>query len=155
MSKFHAIELAITLATRQRDALAQKHAQAIRSLEFGKNQLAQLTGYAADTDARWSTGGTAVGLSGELIRHHYQFMDRLQNAVQMQTGVLTNLEAQVQAAHKALLQAEYKLAGFGKVLQSRKAEHEGVLARREQRMTDEFAAQRHARNGAVRIGETV
>lgn len=155
MSKFHAIELAIALATRQRDALAQKHAQAIRNLEFGKSQLLQLTGYAADTDARWSTGGTAVGLSGELIRHHYQFMERLQSAVQMQTGVLANLEAQVDTAHQALLQAEYKLAGFGKVLNTRKAQQEGVLARREQRMTDEFAAQRHARNGAVRIGETV
>jgi flagellar FliJ protein len=155
MSKFHAIELAIALATRQRDALALKHAQSIRNLNFGKDQLAQLTGYAADTDVRWTTGGTAVALSAELIRHHYQFMDRLQNAVQMQTGVLANLEVQVLAAHKALLQAEYKLAGLEKVLSARKTQHIGVLARREQRMTDEFAAQRHARTGAPRLGETL
>ena len=47
MSKFHAIELAIALAIRQRDALALKHAQATRNLNFGKSQLVQLTGYAA------------------------------------------------------------------------------------------------------------
>jgi flagellar FliJ protein len=155
MSKFHAIELAIALAIRQRDALALKHAQTIRNLNFGKSQLVQLTGYAADTDARWSAGGTAVALSAELIRHHYQFMERLQSAVQMQTGVLANLEAQVAAAHKVLLTAEYKLAGLENVLKSRKLQHAGVLARREQLTTDEFAALRHARNGAPRLGETV
>lgn len=156
MSKFHAIELAIQLATRQRDALAQKHAQAQRNLDFGKNQLTQLQGYAADTDARWAAGGgAAVALSAELIRHHYQFMERLQSAVQMQQGVLAGLETQVKNAHNALLQVEYKLAGFGKVLQSRQMQHEGVLARREQRMTDEFASQRHARSGVPRLGETV
>ena len=156
MSKFHAIELAMELATRQRDAMAQKYAQAQRNLDFGKNQLAQLEGYAADTDSRWAAGGgAAVALSAELIRHHYQFMERLQSAVQMQKGVLAGLEAQLQAAHKALLQAEYKLAGLGTVLKARKLQHEGVLARREQRMTDEFASQRHARSGAPRLGETV
>lgn len=156
MSKFHAIALAIDMATRQRDALAQKHAQAQRNLDFGKNQLAQLQGYAADTDARWAAGGgAAVALSAELIRHHYQFMERLQGAVQMQIGVLAGLEAQVQAAHKALLQAEFKLAGFGKVLKARQLQHEAVLERREQRMTDEFASQRHARSGIPRLGETV
>ncbi len=154
MSEFHAIELAIVVATRKRDALAQKHAQAIRNLDFGKSQLSQLTGYAADTDARWSVGGSAVALSAELVRHHYQFMERLQNAVQMQLGVLANLEAQVAAAQLALLQAQCKLSGFDKVLQSRRARQAGVVARREQRITDEFAAQRLARTGAPRLGET-
>jgi flagellar FliJ protein len=155
MSKFHTIELAIALATRQRDALALKHAQAIRNLNLGKSQLVQLTGYAADTDARWSAGGTAVALSAELIRHHYQFMERLQSAVQMQTGVLANLKKQVDTAHQVLLQAEYKLAGLESVLKSRKLQHVGLLARREQRTTDEFAALLHTRNGAPRLGETV
>jgi len=156
MSKFHAIELAIQVATRQRDALAQKHAQAIRNLDFGKNQLSQLESYAADTDVRWSAGGGSVALSAELLRHHYSFMERLQGAVQMQTGVLTNLQAQVSLAHKALLQAEYRLAGFGAVLDARKARHAHVQARREQRITDEFASLRHTQNGAERrLGESV
>lgn len=155
MSSFHAIALAIDLATRQRDGQAQKLAQVLRNVAVANDQMAQLTGYAADTDARWTAGGSVVGLSAELIRHHCQFMDRLQGAVQLQRGVIADLEAQVGTTRQALLQAEYRLAGLNKVLQSRKAQHANQLARREQRMTDEFAAQRHARNGAARLGETI
>ena len=36
MPQFRALELAIELATRQRDAQARKHAQAIRNLELLK-----------------------------------------------------------------------------------------------------------------------
>ena len=145
MSKFRAFELAIELATRQRDALAQQHAQAKRTLAHAKDQLAQLEGYAQDTDTRW-IGSAMPALSGELIRHHYQFVDRLQQAVQMQQGVLVNLGHQVVLAHKALLQGEFRLAGLQQVLATRQLAAQKVVQRREQRQTDEFAALRHIQN---------
>ncbi len=143
MSKFHAIELAITVASRRRDALAKDYAQAIRNLDFGKGQLAQLEGYAADTDARW-VGSHQSALSGELVRHHYQFVDRLQQAVQMQHSAIGSLEGQCEAARQALLQAEFRLAGLQQVLDRRMAAAQLAQHRREQRATDEFAALRHA-----------
>jgi flagellar FliJ protein len=148
MPKFRALELAIEQATQQRDGQARKHAQAQRTLQFAHGQLAQLQNYSNDTDSRW-VGGTAVDLSVELIKHHYQFMDRLQNAVTMQQGVIETMERQVAAAHQVLLQAEYRLAGFKNVLKSRRAAQGVVEQRREQRVTDEFAAMRHARGGAT------
>jgi flagellar FliJ protein len=148
MPQFRALELAITQATQQRDAQARKHAQAQRTLQFAHGQLDQLQNYSNDTDARW-IGGQAVDLSVELIKHHYQFMDRLQNAVTMQQGVIETMERQVAAAHQVLLQAEYRLAGFKNVLKSRHAALDVVQRRREQRVTDEFAAMRHARGGAT------
>lgn len=149
MPKFHAIQLAIDLATRTRDDLAQKHAQAARNLDFAKGQLQQLQGYVGETDQRLLTSG-AVSLAPELIRHHYQFMDRLQQAVTMQEGVIANLDRQLDVAHKALLQGEFKLAGLKQVLKQRRAEMQVRENRREQRATDEFAAVRHIHQSAAR-----
>jgi flagellar FliJ protein len=148
MSKFRALELAIEQATQQRDARARSHAQVVQTLQHAREQLAQLSNYSNDTDARW-IGGHAVNLSVELVKHHYQFMERLQSAVTMQQGVIAGQEAQSQAAHQALLQAEYRLAGFKQVLKTRRAALAVVQQRREQRVTDEFAATRHAQSAAT------
>ena len=94
MPKFRALELAIEQATQQRDGQARLHAQAIRARDHAKAQLSQLENYATDTDSRW-IGGNAINMSVELVKHHYQFMDRLQNAVTMQHGVISNLEQQL------------------------------------------------------------
>lgn len=152
MPQFRALELAIEQATQQRDGQARKHAQAQRTLQFAHGQLDQLRNYSNDTDARW-VGGHDLGLSVETLKHHYQFMDRLQNAVSMQHGVIANLERQLAAAHQTLLQAEYRLAGFKQLIKTRRAALGLVQQRREQRATDEFAAMRHARNSAARALE--
>jgi flagellar FliJ protein len=152
MPKFRALELAIEQATQQRDAQARKHAQAQKTLQFAQGQLQQLQSYSNDTDARW-IGGHAVNLSVELIRHHYQFMDRLQQAASQQQGVIANLERQLAGAHQVLLQAEYRLAGFKQVLKGRRAEQLVVQKRREQRATDEFAAMSHFRARAAQTTE--
>jgi flagellar FliJ protein len=144
MPKFRALALAIEQATQQRDTQARQHAQAQKTLQFAQGQLQQLQSYASDTDARW-TGGQAFQLSVELIRHHYQFMDRLQHAASQQQGVIAKLERQLAGAHQLLLQAEYRLAGFKQVLKGRRAEQQVLQQRREQRATDEFAAMSHFR----------
>ena len=149
MSKFRALELAIDQATRQRDAQARKQAQAQRGLQFAQEQLAQLENYSKDIDTRW-IDGRAVNLSGELIKHHYQFMERLQGAVTLQQGVVENLESQLGVVHQAVLQAEYRLAGIQSVLKARLGALGLVQQRRDQRVTDEFAAMLHARRGANR-----
>ena len=153
MNPFRALELAIELATRQRDAQARKHAQTVRNLEFAKNQLAQLEGYAGETDARW-VSGSLHQISSEMVHHHYQFRARLQNAVDLQQGVIANSRTQMEHAHVLLMQAESKLAGLRQVLAGRHAAVQQQQHRREQRITDEFAAQRYAqRAGASTFGE--
>jgi flagellar FliJ protein len=152
MPKFRALELAIEQATQQRDDKARRHAQAQKTLQFAHGQLNQLQNYSNDTDARW-VGGQAVDLSVELIKHHYQFMDRLQHAVNQQQGVIANLERQLQSAHQVLLQAEYRLAGFQKLLKSRRVELQHKQARREQRVSDEFAALSYIRGRAAQTME--
>lgn len=152
MSKFRALELAIEQATQQRDAQARRHAQAQKTLHFAQGQLDQLQNYSKDTDARW-VDGKSINLSVELVKHHYQFMDRLLHAVTQQQGVIANLQRQLDGAHQALLQAEYRLAGFKQLLKARSAEQLLQQHRREQRATDEFAAMSHFRARAAQTRE--
>lgn len=155
MSQLKSILLAIELATRRRDELAKAASNARNSLGFAQGQMAQLQGYAEDTDARF-IGSSTVVLSAELIRHHYQFVGRLQQAIALQTGALAQSGRQVELADKDLLQAEFRLAGLNHVLKTRQAELELTQKRREQRVTDEFASMQHARAKAqLKSGETI
>lgn len=148
MSELRSIQLAIGLAESQRDELALVQARAQRSLDAAQEQMQQLQGYASDTDTRW-IGGASITRSTELIRHHYQFMERLQQAIEMQRGVLVKLTQQLELERQAVLQAEFRLSGLNQILKTRKA---GLLLKqrkREQQQTDEFAALQHSRIKAL------
>ncbi len=144
MSELRSIHLAIELATRQRDELVQAKARAAQNMRGAQNQMLQLQSYANDTDARW-IGSAAVARSAALVGHHYQFMDRLQQAIGMQQGFLENMEQQLEVARQALLQAEIRLSGLNQILKSRQAALLLKQRKREQQQTDEFAALLHAR----------
>lgn len=145
MFELRSVLLAIEHASMRRDALAKVAAKVERNLQFAQQQLAHLSGYAADTDSRW-TGSVARELSAELIRHQYQFMDRLQQAISLQAGVIEGAERQVAMARANLLQAEFRLSGLNQILKVRKAKLLQGQRVREQRLTDEFASMQHARN---------
>ncbi len=148
MSALKGVLLAIELATLQRDELTKAVVRMERNLGFARGQMAQLQGYAADTDARW-TGSASRGISLELVRHQYQFMDRLQQAIAMQSGVIANAERQVELAKANVLRAEFRLSGLNQILKTRQTALLCTKKRRDQRHTDEFAAMQHARNRAL------
>ena len=152
MSELRSIQLAIELAESQRDELALVQARAQRSLGAAQEQMLQLQGYASDTDTRW-IGGASITRSTELIRHHYQFMERLQQAIEMQRGVLAKLEHQLELERQAVLQAEFRLSGLNQILKSRKASLLLKQKKRDQQQTDEFAALLHSRNRALKRQE--
>lgn len=151
MSELRSIVLAIELATRKRDELAKVLVRVEKTLQFAQSQMNQLEGYAAETDARWISSGSE-GRSVELMRHHYQFTERLQHAIGLQSGVIANSGMHVETAKKMLLQAEYRLTGLNQVLNKRQSQLALGERRREQRQTDEFAAMLHARK--TRIANT-
>lgn len=151
---FHGLQLAINLAERQRDERAQALARVQRQVQMGTQQLEQLQNYAKDTDARW-TQGQHTALSPELLRHHYQFVDRLQHAMGMQDGVIANLSGQESQCRAALVQAEMRLSSLKQVLEKRKLSLVVAEQRREQGHTDEMAAIMHARRlAAAHLEET-
>jgi flagellar FliJ protein len=89
-----------------------------------------------------------MALSSELIRHHYQFVERLQHAIGMQDGVIANLVRQENQCRAALMQAEMRVSGLKQVLEKRKLLLVAAEQRREQGRMDEMAALVYARRAA-------
>ncbi|GAB4211773.1 MAG: hypothetical protein Fur007_02780 [Rhodoferax sp.] len=144
MSAHRALELAIDRATRIRDdALAQLR-QVLAAQHTAHDQMQQLQQYAHETEQRWIVGAQRR-TSPELLHHHYQFMDRLNQAIGLQTGALTQVDQRVLVARDALLQCEMRLATLRHALAARELAQARAAARREQKQMDEFAMQQYLR----------
>jgi flagellar protein FliJ len=153
MANLKSVHLAIEQATRQRDELAKAFLQAQRNKTAAQDQLGQLEGYAHETDARLLGSGGSMGLSAGLIHNHYQFMERLQHAIGIQSSSINNLDWKLDHAHKALLQAEFRLAGLKQWLKKQLDAAEVIQRRRDQRQMDEFAALQYSRTHRVALGD--
>lgn len=144
MSELKSVLLAIDVATRKRDQAGRHLVQIQRTLHFARGQMDQLESYAADAEAKW-TRTAQVCATPELMRHHYQFMGRLHQAIGMQDGVMNDLDSQVESAKKKALEAEFRLAGLQQILARKQAAQRAMQERREQRQMDEFASQLYGR----------
>ena len=144
MTNLNGIQLAIELAAKQRDGCHRKLAILERHSVSAQGQMEQLRSYAADKDARWIDAASGV-FSGELIRHHYQFVGRLQQAMEMQSTVLNHANGQVSEARALLAGAEIRLEGLNRILKLRMSAKNLLFKRREQKQTDDFASQQYAR----------
>lgn len=139
MSAFKSLALAIELGSVKRDqALAQLQAM-WRAHAFAQEQMDQLRQYAQETDQRW-TQGAQKSTTPALLHHHYQFMERLNQAIALQDGALGNAMQRVEAARQELLQTELRLASLKLVLTHRQAGLAKVQQKRDQKQMDEFAA---------------
>ena len=147
MSAVRSFLLAIDLATRQRDGTAQALMRVQNSCLFAQDQMSQLEVYAAETASRW-TAAAQSGTTPELLRHHYQFLDRLQQAMGLQQGVLANENLKLEHAKRLLLQAESRLLSLQQVLKKKQAGLAQIQSRREQKQMDEFAALQTRRTSA-------
>lgn len=141
MSVLPSLKLAIELATRQRDQAAVALAQVERGHAFAVDQMMQLQSYGAETESRW-TSAAQRGVGPELLRHHLQFMGRLDHAITLQGTALDTSSQKVEGARQQLLGAERRLRSLSKVLEQRLAAEAKLSNRREQKAMDEFAAQR-------------
>jgi flagellar FliJ protein len=154
MSGLASLQLAVELAIRQRDQLRLDLAQAQQVQASAQQQADQLEGYARETQARWVTQSTRVA-APEVMRHYYQFMDKLYQAIAMQAQVMQDAEQRVARWEQCLLQAEFTLASRQTV---RDKLHRDALSRRdklEQKQFDEMAALQYRKNmaGHYRGGE--
>lgn len=152
MSSLQAFLVAVEMAERQRDAARQALQDIRRTRHAAQQQFDQLQGYAEEIQDRWGTREDMV-VKPEVMHHQYQFMDRLGQAIGMQTGVLDEQAARVQAAEQRVLQAELRLASLKKVVDKRRRELEQLQARREQKQTDERASIQAARADRRPMGE--
>lgn len=139
MSGIKSFLLAIDMATRERDQASQGWMRARDAHLFAQEQMTQLQGYAEETESRW-TAAAQTSTTPELMRHHYQFMERLQHAIGLQKEVLENSDRKVDAAKQLVLEAEFRLFGLKQMVNKKQADVAALQARREQKQMDEFAA---------------
>lgn len=136
--------LAIDLATARRDEAQAQLQNILHAQAHAQDQMQQLQQYAVETEQRWMQGAQ-VSTSPEMLRHHYQFMGRLDQAILLQQGVLANHGQRIEAARQLLMQAETRLSSFKQVLASRRAAIAKTRQRQEQKQMDEFASQQSRR----------
>lgn len=139
MSNLNALSVAIEAATRKRDEARTALQGALAAQQAANAQLHQLEDYARETQERWGVKADAT-IKPEVMYHHYHFMDRLGHASGIQSGVVGEQAGRVQAAQRALLQAEIRLASLRKVIDKRRHDLESQQTRRDQKQTDERAA---------------
>jgi flagellar protein FliJ len=144
MSTMKSVMLAIDGAIRARDQAASNLAKSQLATASAQSQLDQLEHYASDTECRWSDS-SARHTTAELMRHHYQFLDRLHHAIGLQREVIRSLTLQVDDARNILLQLELRLAGLKKLEAKQRSTQNALSARREQVQMDEFAALQHTK----------
>ena len=149
MSALKALQMAMEIGERQRDEAARAVALARQHQQAAQNQQDQLEAYARETEAKWLRRAQ-VTAAPELMQHHYQFMAKLEQAIQFQTNVIRNHVNQVEQLRLALILVEQRLARFKHVLAARQREMAQLQARREQRQMDEMASQMALRQGGQR-----
>lgn len=139
MSGVKSVLLAIQVATLRRDQAAAVLLHLQQSQAFAQEQMSQLQTYADETEARWAKAAQ-ISVTPEMMRHHYQFMDRLHQAVVLQESVLGQWGSKCERARAHWLETEFRVTSLKQVLKNKEAELAVVQGRREQKEMDEFAA---------------
>lgn len=147
MSNMNAILLALDVARRRRDQVVGQVLAVQSQSVAAQGQLTQLGSYALETRDKWAIGARAQS-TPEVLRHYHQFMERLQQAIDMQQQVLAKHEQALAEQRRVLLQVDIRIAGLQRLLEKRQLEANRLLSSREQKQLDEHAAQQHRRHRA-------
>lgn len=131
-------------AERERDEALAALLQTEDATRRMRVQAEQLLAYRDDYRQRHpAQGGRSASI--ELIRHHQNFMLRLEQALQQQQGQVQSAEARCVALRSALVALETRVASVRKLLDRRGQTARQNAARQEQRRSDEAAQQQHRR----------
>jgi len=144
MSALTSLQIALELATRQRDACGRALVEERQVCMVAQDQLEQLESYLRETRDRWALGARSSA-SAEIMRHCELFMERLQQAAGLQRGAVAQRERELEGARQRLLAAEIRIASLDKLLTRRRSSASSREANRVQKELDEFAAQQHRR----------
>lgn len=147
MSGMNGLQVAADLAKARRDALAQLLAQARQQWIAAQMQLDQLESYAQECTTRWAT--QSLKCTPELMRHHYQFMERLTHAITLQRGAVADQFNAMARIAAALRDAEARLQSLRELVAIRQREQQQAQSRRDQKYVDEFASQQFRRRAMM------
>jgi flagellar protein FliJ len=134
----------LEIAERERDEAQARLLQAEQAARRHTLQLQQLQQYRSEYGSR-APGQAGLAASITLLRSHHDFMQRLEQAMGQQLGLVQSAELRTQQLRQELLAQQTRLAGVQKLLQRRLLDQERMAEQQEQRRSDELALQRHWR----------
>lgn len=149
MTGVSTLVLAVDVARRRRDDAGLVVAQMLRRQESAQLQFEQLRSYATETETRWSVSAQS-SVTPQIVSHYYQFIERLEQTIDLQQAVIADLDRQCRLARKVLIDAELRVAGLNRLLENRRSVLAAADARREQKSSDELAAQQLRRSATER-----
>ena len=139
MSSLNALMVAIDAAMRKRDEARQLLQGRVQACHAAQAQMDQLQDYAAQMQQRWGAHENQ-SVQPEVMFHQYQFMERLNHAMGLQTKAIQDQAIRLEAAQKALMACELRVTSLQKVVAARQRDISLAQMRREQKQTDERAA---------------
>ncbi len=145
MESMRSLQLLLQHEQRQCDEAQAVLLRADQAARRAHEQRDQLVAYRGEYEARWSAqfrSGSAV----QIVLHYRSFMQRLDQAVTMQTRQADAAERHRAQARRSLLDCERRLAAVRKLLERRGAELARLGRQREQKLTDEQAQRMRWRN---------
>lgn len=151
-TKNRGMQIAADMARRKRDAAAADLSRGRAAERAAQGQFDQLCNYANDTESRWGEQAR-VRATPELLAHHFQFMARLHHAIGLQRDVMKQHARQIEILMGRLREAELRLASLQMVIDRQRLEVERLMARREQKQTDETAAMQFRRTALAALEE--
>lgn len=122
----------------RRDQAAERLLRADQAARRAREQAAQLLAYRIEYEARWAAQLRSSASIG-IVHCWRAFMQRLDQAVALQTRQVQAGEAALGAARHALVDAERRVATVRRLIERRQAEHRAGVRRREHRLEDELA----------------
>ncbi len=138
MQRLQSLQLLMQREQQQCDQAQSALRRADDSARHAREQREQLLAYRGEYEARWAAQFNQ-GSTMDILMHYRSFMQRLDQAVAMQTRQAEVSELHLAQARHALLESERRLASVRKLIERRSAELAHAGRQRDQKATDEQA----------------
>ncbi len=148
MARHPTLNLLMEREQRQCDQAQAALQRADAAARQAHEQRVQLVGYRNDYEARWSAQFHRGGAMDILLCYR-NFMQRLDQAVAIQTHQAEQADRHLAQARQRLLECERRVASVRKLIERRAAELAHAGRQREQKQVDEQAQRMHWRHAQL------
>lgn len=139
MSATQSLLIVLEAAEKARDEAVAEHEARRKAYEAARQQAQALTDWRTDYQNRWQAQFRQSG-GMEIVRCYQDFMQRLGDAVGAQDQQVAQAEAWMERSRAELVERERRVAAVSKLIDKRVMEKRAMLARQDQKATDEMAS---------------
>ena len=139
MATTSALQTLVDLAQRESDAAARRLGVALKAVEEAEQKLQMLLGYRQDYADRLDQA-QMNGITPFAYANFVAFLGKLDNAINGQREVIKHAEYKADTERKALQESERKRLSYRTLNERAAAQALAIETRRDQKMTDDFAA---------------